>query len=119
MRGDFNPKIFHQKFILRDYFDGKATNPGNPRCSRGSANFTVTDTHVNLNHVFVFHNAFVCRQYEVEFKQLRARDVRARLHGDVPETYDLGGVPVKVLFAPDHTPELEFMKQMLKGADVG
>jgi hypothetical protein len=28
-------------------------------------------------------------------------------------------VPVKVLFAPDHTPELEFMKQMLKGAEAG
>ena len=37
------------------------------------------------------------------------------LHGDVPKTYDLAGVPVKVLFAPDHTPELEIMKQMLKG----
>ena len=36
------------------------------------------------------------------------------MHGDEPKTYDLGGVPVKVLFAPDHTPELEFMKQMLK-----
>ena len=36
------------------------------------------------------------------------------MHGPVPATFDLGGVPVKVLFAPDHTPELEFMKQMLK-----
>jgi hypothetical protein len=26
----------------------------------------------------------------------------------------LRGVPVKVLFAPEHTRELEFMKQMLK-----
>ena len=32
----------------------------------------------------------------------------------MPSAYDLGGVPVKVLFAPDHTPELEIMKQMLK-----
>jgi hypothetical protein len=37
------------------------------------------------------------------------------VHGDVPKTYDLAGIPVKVRFAPDHTPELEFMKQMLKG----
>jgi phosphatidylserine/phosphatidylglycerophosphate/cardiolipin synthase-like enzyme len=37
----------------------------------------------------------------------------------VPKTYDLAGVPVKVLFAPDHTPELEFMKQMLKVKDQG
>lgn len=53
--------------ILRYYFDGKATSPGNPALLSGSANFTVTDTHVNVNHVFVFHNSFVCRQYEVEF----------------------------------------------------
>jgi phosphatidylserine/phosphatidylglycerophosphate/cardiolipin synthase-like enzyme len=118
-RGDFNPKIFHQKFVLRDYFDGKATTPGNPALLSGSANFTWTDTHVNLNHVFVFHNAFVCRQYEVEFNQLRGGSFGRQRHGDVPETYNLSGVPVKVLFAPDHTPELEFMKQMLKGADVG
>src|SRR4029453_5285104 len=70
VRGDFNPKIFHQKFILRDYFDGKATKPGNPALLSGSANFTVTDTHVNLNHLFIFRNSFVCRQYEVEFNQL-------------------------------------------------
>ena len=37
------------------------------------------------------------------------------MHGDVPKMYDLAGVPVKVLFAPDHTPELEIVKQMLKG----
>jgi hypothetical protein len=41
------------------------------------------------------------------------------MHGDVPKTYDLAGVPVKVLFAPDHTPELEFMKQMLKVRENG
>jgi phosphatidylserine/phosphatidylglycerophosphate/cardiolipin synthase-like enzyme len=34
----------------------------------------------------------------------------------VPRTYDLSGVPVRVLFAPDHTPELEIMKQLLKGS---
>ena len=41
------------------------------------------------------------------------------MHGDVPKTYDLAGVPVKALFAPDHTPELEVMKQMLKVKESG
>jgi phosphatidylserine/phosphatidylglycerophosphate/cardiolipin synthase-like enzyme len=118
-RGDFNPQIFHQKFILRDYFDGKATSPGNPALLSGSANFTWTDTHVNLNHIFVFYNSYICRQYEVEFNQLRGGSFGRQRHGEVPGTYNLAGVPVKVLFAPDHTPELEFMKQMLKGAEVG
>ena len=32
VRGDFNPEIFHQKFILRDYDEGKATSPATRRC---------------------------------------------------------------------------------------
>ena len=35
----------------------------------------------------------------------------------MPRAYNLKGVPVKVLFAPDHTPELEIMKQMLKSTE--
>ena len=35
----------------------------------------------------------------------------------MPKLFDLAGVPTKVLFAPVHTPELEIMKQMLKGAN--
>lgn len=34
VRGDFNPKLFHQKFVLRDYINGKATSPATRRCSR-------------------------------------------------------------------------------------
>ncbi|MDR7252518.1 phosphatidylserine/phosphatidylglycerophosphate/cardiolipin synthase-like enzyme [Nocardioides sp. BE266] len=112
VRGDYNPKIFHQKFALRDY-EGTAV-PTSALLS-GSANFTVTDCHHNLNHVFVFRNAFVCRQYATEVEQLRRGSFGRGMHGDVPKTYDLAGVPVKVLFGPDHTPELEIMKQMLKG----
>ncbi len=116
VKGDFNPKIFHQKFALRDYRGGKATKPGRPALLSGSANFTLTDTHRNLNHVFVFNSASVCRQYEAEFDQLALGRFGREIHGDVPKLYDLGGVPAKVLFAPTHTPELEIMKQMLKGA---
>ena len=114
VRGDYNPRIFHQKFVLRDY-DGRA-RPTSALLS-GSANFTLTDTHRNLNHVFVFRSAFVCRQYLAEVEQLRAGSFGRGMHGDVPRVYDLGGVPVKVLFAPDHTPELEIVKQMLKGTE--
>lgn len=113
VRGDYNPKIFHQKFVLRDY-DGKAAPTS--ALLTGSANFTQTDTHRNLNHVFVFRDADVCRQYLTEVDQLRRGRFGRELHGATPRTYDVGGVPVKVLFAPDHTPELEIMKQMLKGS---
>jgi phosphatidylserine/phosphatidylglycerophosphate/cardiolipin synthase-like enzyme len=116
VRGDFNPAIFHQKFVLRDY-RGKAVRT--TALLSGSANFTVTDTHRNLNNVFVFHDARICAQYRDEFAQLARGEFGRGAHGDVPRTYDLAGVPAKVLFAPDHTPELEFMKQMLKVKEQG
>jgi len=116
VRGDFNPKIFHQKFVLRDYRAGRATKPGDPALLSGSANFTQTDTHRNLNHVFVFNSTSVCRQYELEFDELSLGRFGRQIHGDVPKLFNIAGVPTKVLFAPEHTPELEIMKQMLKGA---
>jgi len=111
VKGDYNPKIFHQKFILRDYRERALPTSA---LLTGSANFTVTDTHRNLNHVFVFNNANVCREYRTEVEQLRRGSFGRAMHGEVPKIYSLAGVPVQVMFGPDHTPELEFMKQMLK-----
>ena len=68
VRGDYNPKIFHQKFILRDY-RGKAS--ATTALLTGSANFTVTDTHRNLNHIFVFHNPYVCLPQPVCMQPVR------------------------------------------------
>jgi phosphatidylserine/phosphatidylglycerophosphate/cardiolipin synthase-like enzyme len=109
--GDLNPEIFHQKFIVRDYRDRKLRRTA---LLSGSANFTSTDTHTNLNHVVVFHDWRVCSAYRAEVVQLRSGRFGRGEHGKVPATYGLAGVPVKVLFAPDHTPELELIKQMLK-----
>jgi phosphatidylserine/phosphatidylglycerophosphate/cardiolipin synthase-like enzyme len=108
---DFNEDIFHQKFVLRDY-RGKSLPTS--ALLTGSANFTTTDTHKNLNHVFVFNDHRICREYRKEIEQLKRGSFGRREHGDVPMTLDLAGVPVKVLFAPDHTPELEIIKQMLR-----
>jgi phosphatidylserine/phosphatidylglycerophosphate/cardiolipin synthase-like enzyme len=110
----YNPAIFHQKFIIRDYRgDARPTSA----ILSGSANFTVTDCHRNLNHIVIFHDRRICREYANEFASIRAGRFGRGEHGDVPRAYNLEGVPVKVLFAPDHTPELEIMKQMLKSTD--
>jgi phosphatidylserine/phosphatidylglycerophosphate/cardiolipin synthase-like enzyme len=111
VKGDYNPAIFHQKFALRDY-RGKA-HPTSALLT-GSTNFTTTDTHKNLNHVVVFNDHRVCRDYLTEVEQLGGGDFGRGEHGAVPRVYDLNGVPVKILFAPDHTPELEIIKQMLR-----
>jgi phosphatidylserine/phosphatidylglycerophosphate/cardiolipin synthase-like enzyme len=111
VKADYNPAIFHQKFIIRDYRDRARDTSA---ILSGSANFTRTDCHRNLNHIVIFHDPRVCRDYTTEFDQMRAGRFGRGEHGKVPSAYNLNGIPVKVLFAPDHAPELEIMKQMLK-----
>lgn len=82
VRGDYNPKIFHQKFILRDY-RGRAS-PTSALLS-GSTNFTTTDTHRNLNHLIIFRSARVCRQNQTEVDQLRRGSFGRGSHGEVPK----------------------------------
>jgi phosphatidylserine/phosphatidylglycerophosphate/cardiolipin synthase-like enzyme len=110
VHSDFNQDIFHQKFVIRD------AKPGGPPPAllTGSANFTGTDTHSNLNHIVIFHSADIAGKYSIEFEQMRAGSFGRQRLGDVPRAYNLGGVPVKVLFAPDHAPELEITKQINK-----
>ena len=63
---------------------GKAPSPGNPAPLSSAANFTWTDTYVNLNHVIVFRNAHLCREYEVEFGRLRRVIFGRGRHGRGP-----------------------------------
>ena len=82
----------------------------------GSTNFTPTDTSVNLNHVLVLRGERIAKTYAAEFAELWSGTfgaVRAR-HDPEPAEIRMGGVRVRVLFAPDHAPEMELMKQMLK-----
>lgn len=119
VRIDLNPddKIFHHKFSLRDVRltdDGEPRRGDRPGLLTGSANFTDTDCHKNLNHLFVLQDADLHEDFGQEFREAWAGEFgRGRL-GMPPRTHDLAGVPVKVLFAPDHGPESEVVKQMLK-----
>jgi phosphatidylserine/phosphatidylglycerophosphate/cardiolipin synthase-like enzyme len=122
---DLNPKIFHQKFIVRD--------AGLPTAAvlTGSANFTVTDTGINpaggppaesgnnLNHVVVLHGQTAAKLYLAEFQRMRTGTfgaLRERV-ASRPAEFRLGGIRVKPLFAPDQGPEMEIMKQMLKARE--
>lgn len=111
VHSDFNQEIFHQKFVIRDY---RGSSKPTSALLTGSTNFTSTDTHANLNHVVIFHDYHICADYKVEFDEMRRGSFGRQRLGTVPKTYNLGGVPVKVLFAPDHAPELEITKQINK-----
>jgi hypothetical protein len=63
---------------------------------------------------FIFHDGLICGEYCREFDEISRGEFGRRWHGDVPRAYNVQGVPVRALFAPDHTPELELIKQILK-----
>lgn len=111
VHSDFNQDIFHQKFVIRDY---RGSAKPTSALLTGSTNFTSTDTHSNLNHTVIFHDPRVCRDYMAQFEEMRAGSFGRQRLGNVPKAYNLGGIPVKVLFAPDHAPELEITKQINK-----
>lgn len=103
---DFNPDIFHQKFIIRD---------GNALLT-GSTNFTTTGTTKNLNHILIIKDREVAKIYGREFKEIRQGHF-GKLnegHDPKPPKVTVSNLPIRVLFAPDHSPEMEIMKQMAK-----
>jgi len=110
VRTDYNANIFHQKFIVRDA--GKATG----LLLTGSTNFTPTGTHENLNHLVEIKSARVLGQYAQEFAEIWDGTFgKNRQRKDPkPGLFTVSKIKVKPLFAPDHSPEMEIMKQMLK-----
>ena len=108
---DFNPKIFHHKFIIRDR--GK----DHEALLTGSTNFTTTGTHRNLNHIVIFHDMGVVAAYQSEFEQLRdgVFGVRSpKLTTTDPLTLKIEGSPVQIMFSPDNNPELRIVNEILK-----
>ncbi len=105
VKSDFNSKIFHQKFMIR----------GNSVLT-GSTNFTTTGVTKNLNHIVVIEDAEVANAYKKEFREIQQGRF-GKLSVDreeKPRESQVSGMRVKPLFAPDHGPEMEIMKQILK-----
>lgn len=105
VRTDYNPKIFHQKFAVRD---GQSV-------LTGSTNWTTTGTSKNLNHIIVIHDRKVAREFAREHKDIRAGNFgRNSSAPSRPSEIIVSGVRVKTLFAPEHSPEMEIIKQFVK-----
>ncbi|HIQ07702.1 MAG TPA: DUF1669 domain-containing protein [Thiotrichaceae bacterium] len=105
-KADYNPNIFHQKFIIKD----------KKSVLTGSTNFTTTGVTKNLNHVAVIDDPILAREYSREFAQIRKGIFGSRSkHSRKPlEDHIISNVRIKPLFAPDHNPEMEIIKQMIK-----
>jgi len=106
VNSDFNTNIFHQKFIVRD---------GNALLT-GSTNFTDTGTSTNLNHLVIVKDKKVADTYSREFREIQQGHFGKLNEGHDPAPQDtvVSQLPVRTLFAPDHNPEMEIMKQMAK-----
>ncbi len=105
VKSDFNTDIFHQKFMIL----------GN-RVLTGSTNFTTTGVTRNLNHIVEINDAEVANAYKKEFKEIqRGNFGKFSLdREEKPKIALVSGMQVKPLFAPDHSPEMEIMKHILK-----
>ncbi len=106
VRSDYNPHIFHQKFMIRD----------KKSILTGSANFTDTDTSTNLNHLVMIHDPNIARIFDHEYTEIQQGHFGKLSEGNDPKPPEVkvSNVRVKTLFAPDHSPEMEIMKQIAK-----
>lgn len=106
VHSDYNQDIFHQKFMVRD----------SKSILTGSTNFTVTDTTANLNHIVIVHDETVAKNYDREYTEIQQGHFGKLNEGHDPRPAEVmvSDVRVKILFAPDHNPEMEIMKQIAK-----
>ncbi|QIE54074.1 phospholipase [Pikeienuella piscinae] len=113
LRSDFNPHIFHQKFIIRD---GESV-------LTGSTNFTPTGVGRarqggNLNHVITIESREIAKIYSREFSDIAKGNFgRDSTHSDHPPEIVVDGVRFKICFAPEHNPEMEIAKRINKAMD--
>lgn len=110
---DYFPRIFHPKFIIRDY---RGRGQSTSAILVASTNFTHTGMHRNFNHIVIFHDYRLCRPYLLKFDEMRSGDFGAvdLRSSTIPAIYNLNHVPVRLLFSPDSRTELEIVKQMLQ-----
>ncbi|MEM9059478.1 MAG: phospholipase D-like domain-containing protein [Pseudomonadota bacterium] len=114
VRSDFNPKIFHQKFIVRD----------REAVLTGSTNFTPqgvgsSKSGGNLNHILVVEDKAFAKVFEREFAEISNGDFGKNVgsRNVTPDDEIVSGVRLKACFAPDHNPEMEIMKQIAKARE--
>ena len=107
--------IWKKKFVIRDIEEPTRA------LLTGSTNFTPTGVGTNpnrknLNHIVIIHNKWIANEYQQEFDEIWNGTfcTRRKRHDDSPRNCRVSGIRVRAIFGPDHTPELEMMKQILK-----
>ena len=70
----------------------------------------------SYGYICGWNNRGICRSYLLEFEEIRSGNFGALYIREqiIPWIYNLNGVPIRILFSPDDSPELKFIKQILK-----
>ncbi len=106
-RLDYNPAIFHHKFVVRDY--GKPTEA----VWTGSMNFTETDARLNLNNAVILTEPHAVKAYRDKFREAwsGAFGKRVRRSARSPEPFPSGdGGSMRVMFTPNDDLESELVQ---------
>lgn len=106
-RLDYNPAIFHHKFIVRDY--GKPTEA----VWTGSMNFTETDARLNLNNAVILTEPDAVKAYRDKFREAWSGAFGKRVRKSVrsPEPFPSeGGGSMRVMFTPNDDLESELVR---------
>ncbi len=111
---DKNPKIFHDKFIVRDKDQTSAA------LLTGSTNFTDTGTRRNYNHIMVINFTGERKDYFeiLELYQNEFNELWDGIFGNLEpaqevKTYRIGNTRLTVLFSPDNDPDDYLLKTIL------
>lgn len=108
VHADENSKIFHDKFIVRDYDEKTAA------LLTGSTNFTDTGTRNNYNHIIIIHfnkkaqkkqSYQILTRYKDEFEELWSGVFGNNQPEQEIKHYRIGKTTIKVLFSPDNNPD--------------
>ncbi len=111
-RPDYNPAIFHDKFVVRDY--GKPTEA----LWTGSMNFTETDARLNFNNAVIFREPEIVKAYRDKFREAWTgafgRRVKKTAKTLDPVPLASGGT-ARIVFTPNNDAEAELVS-LIDGA---
>lgn len=108
VRLDRVKRLLHNNFLVIDGQD-----PQKAIVISSSANLTENGFSLNLNHALYLQSHDAAVAFGREFSALWGDRIKSP-HAATPVCTRVGGVRTKVLFGPDHGPEMEVMKQIAK-----
>ncbi len=111
IRIDRSSRTLHNNFLVIDH-----RKKGLGTVITTSANLTPRGVGLHYNHLLIIKDDKVAKDFYQEFDAIWEDDPRFS-HGDTPVEIMVNEIRVKPIFAPNHAPEMELMKQIAKAKE--